>query len=205
MGNLIYGRLPRLSCISVLMLGVSTVEAQQFNLSSAEVADSAALTKSMPRLAGEVLTTYRDTSRVRYLDNLFRLQLLTGKNREAASTLAQLNAARRGAPPQTRAVVVQYEIFAEARDRAARTGRPLAATFAEVFRETFARLDDRTAAFASRTILVTPRAVAGDMRWATPDLSGRTTISLQEALTLLRIYNGVDAYRAFAGLPAALV
>src|SRR5687767_3709485 len=101
MGDFIF---KRLWCIAVLTLSASTLEAQEFKLSSAEVADSAALTRSMPRLAAEVLTAYRDTSRVRYLDNLFRLQLLTGKNSEAAATLAQLNAARRTAPPQTRAV-----------------------------------------------------------------------------------------------------
>lgn len=50
-----------------------------------------------------------------------------------------------------------------------------------------------------------PRTVANDLRWATPNLVGRTTVSLEEAPQLLHVYQAVESYRAFAGLPAALV
>src|SRR6185503_18175982 len=33
----------------------------------------------------------------------------------------------------------------------------------------------------------------------------RTTVSLDDALTFLRVYQAVDSYRGFAGLPATLV
>ena len=44
----------------------------------------------MPRLAAEVLATYEDGDRTRFLDNLFRLQILTGKYSEAEASLAEL-------------------------------------------------------------------------------------------------------------------
>src|SRR2546427_771046 len=84
-------------------------------------------------------------------------------------------------------------------------GRPFPETFAASFRETFARLDDRTAALAARAILLSARTVANDLRWATPDQTGKTTVSLEDALTLLHVYQAVESYRGFAGLPAALV
>ena len=75
-------------CVALLSLGAPNVAAQTFPLSSADVADSAALSRSMPRLAAEVLATYRDADRLRYLDNLFRLQILTGRYAEASASLA---------------------------------------------------------------------------------------------------------------------
>jgi len=62
-------------CVLLLTLFAQTSTAQTFLLSSADVADSAAMGRSMPRLAAEVLATYRDTARLRFLDNRFRLPL----------------------------------------------------------------------------------------------------------------------------------
>jgi putative CocE/NonD family hydrolase len=190
---------------SALLLLASAVTAQEFPLSSADVQDSTALSNSMPRLASEVLATYRDTDRMRFLDNLFRLQILTGKYGEATTSLVELRALRPDTTPVWRALNVQYEIFAEARQLAETSGRPFSETFAETFRQRFARLDDRTAGLAARTILVSARTAANDLRWATPDQTGKSTVSLADALTLLHVYAAVESYRGFAGLPPDLV
>src|SRR5688500_16261872 len=148
--SMVYHLAASLCCGCALSLSARTVAAQTFPLSSADIADSAALSRSMPRLAAEVLATYRDADRARFLDNLFRLQLLTGKYREAATSLAEaraLRTARRDTAPASRARYVQYEIFAKAKVLAASAGRPFTETFAQAFRETFARLDNPTAAF----------------------------------------------------------
>ncbi|HSL70113.1 MAG TPA: CocE/NonD family hydrolase [Longimicrobiales bacterium] len=192
-------------CAVVFSLSAADGTAQEFALTSADLADSAALARSTRRLAAEVLAAYRNPDRASYLDNLFRLQLLTDKYAEASASLTELRGLRRDTTPSARALYVQYEIFAAAMSRTARTGRPLAESFAESFRERFTRLDDRAAALAARAILLSPRTVANDLRWATPDQSGRTTVSLPDALTLLRVYSAVQSYRAFVGLPAALV
>jgi putative CocE/NonD family hydrolase len=195
----------------VLLLSLvraSGAQAQSFPLSRADVADSSGLSRSMPRLAAEVLAVYRDSAGPRFLDNAARLRILTGQYREAATVLAEARALRAATPdltPQDRAVNIQYEIFANARAVAISTGRPFAETFADAFRETFERLDDRAAAWAARALLVSARTAANDLRWATPDQTGRTHVSLEEALTLLRVYSAVESYRAFAGLPSALV
>lgn len=177
--------------------------AQQFPLSAVELADSAAFATSMPRLAAQVLAEYRDTSRARYLDNRFRLQMLLARYADAAATLATLRQVREDTTAPTRALNVQYEVLAAAMTAPAQT--PFAERFAYAFRSRFGRLDDAAAGWASRTILQSPRAVAGDLRWATPNLDGRTSVSLEEALTLLRVFNAAETYRVFAGLPAALV
>jgi len=178
-----------------------------FSLSSTDLADSAAMARSMPRLAAAVLETSRDDSRDRLGDHRFRLDLLTGTYGDAASHLEQSRAPQiaRDPRPAVRALHVQYGIHARAKEAAARTGRPYAETFADAFRATFSRLDDPTSALVARAMLVAPSAVANDLRWATPDLTGRTEIVLNEALTLLDVYSAVQASREFAGLPQALI
>jgi len=195
-------------CACSLALGARTVAAQDFQLSPADVADSAALTRSMPRLAAEVLATYRDTARAHFLDNLFRLQILTGSFTKASASLAEgraLRTSRKDAKPQARALHVQYEIYVKATNLAKNSGRPFPETFAKSFRETFARLDNQTAALVARAILLSAPSVANDLRWATPKQTGKTTVALEDALTLLRVYQAVESYRGFAGLPVALV
>lgn len=190
---------------ALLAAAPRAMAAQTFPLSSADLADSAALAVSMPRLAGEVLVAYRDANRARFLDNVFRLQMLTGRYRDASASLAELRSLRRDLPPRTRALHAQYEILVNARTKSERSGRPFPDTFAESFRETLARLDNTTSAWALRAMLVSPGTVARDLRWATPDQTGKRTVSLEDALTLLHVYQAVESYRGFAGLLAPLV
>lgn len=79
--------------VALLLLTVSSASAQQFALSSADLADSAALATSTHRLAGEVLASYRDPDRGRYLDNVFRLQFTIYADSVAAVRDALLSAA----------------------------------------------------------------------------------------------------------------
>lgn len=195
-------------CAFLISLGACAAPPRDYPLSSADVADPAALTQSMPRLAADVLATFRDADRARFLDNRFRLQVLTGRNREASASLAELRSlrtSRKHATPQSHALDVQYEILVSAKILAESSGRPFPETFSESFREAFVRLDDRTAALAARSILVSARTLERDLWWATPNQTDKTTVSLEDALTLLRVVQAVESYREFAGLPEALV
>src|SRR5688500_7079735 len=119
-------------CVTSWSLVGCGVRAQTFRLSSAEVADSAALARSMPRLAAEVLAAYKDGSSASYLGNRFRLQLFTGNYPDARASLDQLRkqlAARPDATPQDRALYVQYEMLTRARVLAERSGRPFPEAF----------------------------------------------------------------------------
>jgi hypothetical protein len=91
------------TAVALVLLTVSGASAQQFALSSADLADSAALATSTRRLAGEVLASYRDPDRGRYLDNVFRLQILLGRFAEASTSLAELRTLRQH-PVRSRAL-----------------------------------------------------------------------------------------------------
>lgn len=193
-----------LCCAFALSPATRTLAAQTFPLSSADIADSAAAARSIPRLAAQVLAEYEDSDRVRFLDNVFRLQMLTGRYEEASASLAELRSLLEDATPQVKAARLPHEILSRARVME-RSDKPFAEAFEEAFRQAFANLDDRSAGWAARAFLVSPRAAASDLRWATPNLTDRDTVSLEEALLLLHVYAAVESYRAFAGFPRSLV
>src|SRR6185369_13208875 len=150
------------------------------------------LANTAHRLAKEVLAMYRDSSRARYLDNHFRLELLAGDYAAAAKDLAELRAARKDPAPTARALHVQYEILAAALRDSVNNDRPLADAFASQFRQRFARLDNATAAFATRAMLVSFRTLATDLRFATPDFSTTPSVSMNDVLSLLRAYQALE-------------
>jgi len=64
------------------------VVAQTLALPSADLADSAALARSMPRLAGKLMATHTEANPDRQLDDRFRLQILQARYDDAARSLA---------------------------------------------------------------------------------------------------------------------
>jgi putative CocE/NonD family hydrolase len=191
----------------VVLLAISARQAmsQTFPLSRADIADSASLANTAHRLAKEVLAMYRDSSRTRYLDNHFRLEFLAGDYAAAAKDLAELRAARKDPAPVARALHVQYEILAAALRDSVDNDRPLADAFASQFRQRFARLDNATAAFATRAMLVSFRTLATDLRVSTPDFSMTPSVSMNDVLALLRAYQALESYREFGIVVRSLI
>jgi len=97
--------------------------AQQFDFPAAAVSDPVAAAKAMPVLAGQVLDSYKEPDRDKYLENVFRLQLVAGKYVEAQKSIAELRDALNGSRP-THAPWLnrQYEIYAAAKYSAATAG-----------------------------------------------------------------------------------
>jgi hypothetical protein len=71
---------------------VPCAAAQQLDFPGAAVEDSAMLSKAMPVLAQDVIAVYREEDRRKYLDNLFRLQIVAGQYAEANKSIASLRA-----------------------------------------------------------------------------------------------------------------
>ncbi|HEX8172090.1 MAG TPA: CocE/NonD family hydrolase [Thermoanaerobaculia bacterium] len=126
-------------------------------------------------------------------DQLFYVQLAAGRDDDALQTIAAIRANARN--PQERANYTQYELLARAHHDAAELPR--------VFRETFARLDDRTAALAIRALTVDTSSFARDLEGALTKAKG--TIALDDAVALLRAYAIDDAYRTLMPALAPLV
>ena len=91
------------------LLGAPAIgEPFNFSVSSTDV--PADIAKAMPSLATQLIGEYRDSDQSRYLDNLFRLQLVAGLYPDAVASLAQLRTLRAGdRSPGIAATDVQYE------------------------------------------------------------------------------------------------
>ena len=176
----------------VLCLSASTVtHAQQLAVST----DSASWARELPRFSERVIAAYRDSNRVAYLGNLFRLQALAGKYADASTTLAAFDKALPAATaPEARAANLLYGIHARAMRRQAASADD---ALREEFRATMARVDNRTAALLAR-ILMTRNlgALDGAATQALRQQTGRSTIALADAITLLRAQYQRDAFRA---------
>ncbi len=170
------------------------------------MSDLSALSGAMPDLARQALAVYRDEDRERYLDNLFRLQIVAGRYGDALGTIAALRGAlAHSHPPRGAWVNAQYEIYARARADEAEA-LPFGDAYSRSFRDAFARLDDRTSALVIRALtLIDPAGLRSDLQRALDGQKSKRTIPLQEALRLVHDYQVAEAYRAAAPLDPALI
>lgn len=181
--------------------------AQQFEFPNAALTDATTLSRAMTGLANRVLPEYKERDPETYLKNRFALQMGAGKYSEAVQTSVALRELRRSAN-----VIgfgwrdIQYEVYARAKALEADSKLPFQEAYRRAFRETFAKLDDRTSA---RAILLFNIA---DESWMRPALQSdldeqkdKKTITLESAVTLVRDYAAVQAYHDTAGLEPDLI
>jgi putative CocE/NonD family hydrolase len=205
----------RTACLALAVIAcVSGASARDLAFPAASARDPAALRNAAPQLAAAAIVAYREPDRSVYLDNLFRLQLVAGRYTDALRTVADLRAGE--APsPQSRARNMQYEMFARAEMLEQKTHVPFAAAYARVFRETLGAMDDRTSALVLRalniqetgglSLIVDMSALRKNLADALAKQKGKTSISLSDALALLRVYQIEETYRSIEPLAAGLV
>lgn len=158
----------------------------------------------MPRLASEVMAAYREDNRGKYLDNLFRLQIVAGQYAEARNTIASLRALRDTADsPQAQATNVQYAVFARARQRA--NGSPLEQALRLSFREALRPMADRVSALVMRALASDRSGMQRDLSQALQQQRGKTSISLADALSLIKAYQVEQTFRSLAPLTPSLI
>jgi len=189
--------------ILCLALVYSAAVAQDLNFPGSAVTDPAALSAAMPEFARQVMAAYKESDREKYLDNLFRLQIVAGQDEEALRTIASLREVLRTAsPPRAAWVNAQYEIFVRARmQQKASAGGKL--SFDEAyflsFRDAFMRMDDRTSALVIRALsVIDPADTQQDLQSDLQKQKGKNTIALADALNLLHDYQVAEAYKTAA-------
>ena len=199
-------------CLLCVYFLASPALAEQFKFSASATETSAALAQSMPILARQVISVYRDDDRLRYLDRSFRLQLVAGLYTDAAKTLAQLRALRaQDGSPGSVAKDLQYEIFLRAKNLQATQGGAFEEAFVRAFRESLAQLDDKTSAMLIRAMshysagISLHAPIEENLKAALSRRKGKTDISLNEALAMLVTYSVAETYNAFTPLVDPLI
>jgi uncharacterized protein len=174
-----------------------------FDLPAAAATDPAALDAAMPTLADQVLAVYKEGDQDKYLDNLFRLQIVAGKDADALKTLAALHRLR-GDALMANVIDTQFEIHAAAAAKAVKAS-DFAPAFQQAFHDKFAKLDDRTAALMMREFDIGTGGMRAALRQALGPLHGKHTLTLDEALTLVHAYQVVHDYQDMRPLLPPLV
>lgn len=197
----------RLLFLALICLAVGCgAAAQELSFPEAAVGDAAVLSKAMPSLAEQVMV-YKEGDRDKYLDNLFRLQIVAGRYRDALSTLASLREVLRASHPTRAAWVnVQYEIYARAKVRADADKLPFNDAYMRSFHDVFGQMDDKTSAVVALAFtMIDPSDLQQDLQNDLEKQKGKSAISLADALKLTSDYQVAQAYRAFAPLTPALI
>ncbi|MGB2663274.1 MAG: CocE/NonD family hydrolase [Candidatus Acidiferrum sp.] len=182
-------------------------DAQQFDFPAAAAQDPKTLSKVVVTLAGQVLAVYRDNDRETYFSNLSALQAVAGQYPQAVQSFVALRDFRRSAHVSNAAWLdLQYEIYVRARAVASAQNITFNDAYKQAFRDVFGHLDDSTSARAMPLFNIV------DESWVNPALQtdldaqkGKSTITLEEAVTLVRDYEAVQAYRDSAPLRPALI
>jgi uncharacterized protein len=192
-----------LTCLAL----ASVAGAQDLPLPEEAVGDPVELSKAMPALARQVLAGYKEGDRDKYLDSLFRLQIVAGQYEKALATTAALRERLRDKhAARATWVNVQYEIFARAKVKEESANLPFKDAYVQSFREVFSRLDDRTSSLVIRGLtLIDPSDMQQDLQSELQKQKGKSAIPLADALKLVRYYLVAEAYRTFAVLNPTLV
>jgi uncharacterized protein len=183
-------QMQKLFCLMLLCAALGTsASAQELDLAQAAVKDEAALARAMPELAKQVIALYKEPDRSRYLNALFRLQIVARQYTEAVATLQSLAEMRRATDPASALALLPFEMVAKAKAKQAATGVALNEAFKQEFRKVFEHLDDKSASKALYWFGGDLSRARDDLRAAVERQKGKDKIALTDALNLIRRYH----------------
>lgn len=161
--------------------------------------------EALRTLAGDLLPRYRDADRATYLDTFAQLQMAAGRYDDALKSLAELLPLRQHGPrPLDAAGVVRWQLYARARQLAAKETLSFGDAYAKAFHEIVPSLDDILssqvmASFGTDDDPYTwqPVALRHDFGEALKAQVGKDRIDTDKAIALVKAYLMAEAYTAF--------
>jgi putative CocE/NonD family hydrolase len=178
---------------------------QDIALPRTAVKDEVALEKAMPDLARETIANYHEQDREKYLDTLFRLQMIAEQYAAANATLKSLREIQKANNPIYAAVTnVQYEIFANAKLKEASANLSFADAFKQSFRDVFESLNDKLAYRAAGSFNFDLSFARDDLQSALDRQKDKDAIAANDAITLIRKYQAYLVFKQIVPLARTL-
>lgn len=194
---------PALLLIKVLclmFLGVTVItqaSAQQLDFDKFAAADEVELSKAMAGLAKQIIAGYKEEDREKYLNNLFRLQMIAGNYAGSNATLKSLRKILKASDPiYANATNLQFEIFSNAKLRQAAGNISFEDAFRESFRDAYGKLDDKTAFRVSKSFIYDLTRAQNDFRKSLDQQKDKRSIELKDALGLAQMYQPYRVYKS---------
>ena len=140
---------------------------------------------------------YRENDRETYLENMARLQLVAGQNREARSTLRALHELRSaGHSALSPLASLPYEVYAGTKTRQAEEGSSFDQAFGAAFREIVGALSDAQSANEAQWMYgASLTRLDNEAREALHRLDDPTPLSQSEAIDVVRKVLAAEVYR----------
>ncbi len=180
--------------------------AQDFAFEPPAQATDPELAAAMHDLAERVLPTYQEDDPGRYLSTLAALQIAVGDAAAANTTRRTLRErlqSEQGIQPAGRAVV--YDIYVEARAAEATEDVPFSGAYGDAFQATLSSLDDLAAYELEDLFTVPAERLQQTLQGELDKRRGTPSVTLDEALDLVRAWFAFEAYRSFDGLVRPLL
>ncbi len=193
----------------LLMIAIAVpalAAAQDFDFNPPASATDPALPAALKDLAERILPVYQEDDSDRYLANLAALQMAAGDPAAAHATRLSLQKRLQSeaeVPRIGRAAV--YDVYTSARAVEATEQVPFATAYEQAFQDAQKALDDLAAYQLEGWFTAPIDPLREALDGALESLRGRTSISLGEALDLMRSWFAYDAYRSFSDLVGPLL
>jgi uncharacterized protein len=166
----------------------AAASAQELSFPHEDLNDGAAIDAAMPALAKQIIASYRDENREKYLENLYALQIVAGEYADSTATIRLLRDLRRAnGTSYAEALYVLHEGYSEAKSKQA-GGLSFAAAFQQSFRNIFGRFGDVAAYRASSGFTFNVALARDDFQAALDPQKMRGSIPLEDAISLIRKY-----------------
>jgi uncharacterized protein len=178
---------PKIICLALLCAVTgANASAQELELPQSVVKDEAAFAKAMPELARQVMARYTEPDRDRYLNLLFRLQIVAEQLPEAVVTLQSLIELRQATDPTNVPRLLAFVVEAKAKVKQKAEGISFDDAFRQEFRAMFSRMNDLQAAEARLWFVGDLNRARNDLRAVMEKQTGKDKIALADALELVR-------------------
>jgi hypothetical protein len=180
-------------------------QAQQLKIDKIVVGNDAELSISMPALARQVIAVYKEEDRQKYLNNLFRMQVVAGDYSAAKETIKLLRGVIRTTDPgYANAVYRQFEIFSDAKLRD--DGHTsFEDSFSQSFRDIFGQLSDKDAYLASTSFAFDLTRARNDLQKLLDPYKGKDGVALNDAVNLIRSYQNYYVFKNILPLTDTLL
>lgn len=195
----------RLIAFLVLCFGISAAaSAQQLSFPHEDLSEARATDAAMPMLAKQIIPSYHDENRERYLANLCALQIVAGEYANSIATIKSLRGLQKAnGTAYVDALYVAYESYSQAKLKQA-SGLAFADGFQESFRDIFSQLADVAAYRASYEFTFNVALAREDFQTALDPQKNKNFISLEDAIALIQKYEPYLVYREISPLTQAL-
>jgi putative CocE/NonD family hydrolase len=191
--------------LALLCLNVNSF-AQKIPFLHNENTDSTILSIQMKALATQVIPLYKESNPATYFENIFRYQIVARQYNDALSSIDSIRAQRaKSSPKEAKAIGFQFETFAVASKRSIEKAEAFKVAYPLSFTTLYNKLTPEGQAAAQAYFGGDPLKLKEQFYQLLKVQGGKDSINLQDAQSLVRVYNSYVVYSQVLPLAKPLI